>query len=50
MRKKRVRERKGPEKKKSPSDSPVICTNRDCKLRKQKNCRGFEGCPGFQGR
>jgi len=26
-----------------------ICFNRDCKLRKQKTCRGFEGCPGFRG-
>jgi len=30
-------------------DRGVICTNRDCKLRK-KGCRGFEGCPGYKGR
>jgi len=33
---------------KNPSAS--ICVNKDCKLRKQKKCAGFEACPGFQGR
>jgi hypothetical protein len=28
----------------------VVCFNRDCKLRKKKTCKGFEGCPGFLGR
>ncbi|MBI5666076.1 MAG: hypothetical protein HZC49_13460 [Nitrospirae bacterium] len=28
----------------------VVCFNKDCKLRKQKQCRGFEACPGFQGK
>jgi hypothetical protein len=28
----------------------TVCVNKDCKLRKQKNCKGFEGCPGFKGR
>jgi hypothetical protein len=27
-----------------------ICFNKDCKLRKQKSCKGFEGCPGFKGK
>jgi hypothetical protein len=31
-------------------DVSVICINRDCKLRKKKSCKGFEGCPGFKGR
>jgi hypothetical protein len=31
-------------------DGAVICFNRDCKLRKKKSCKGFEGCPGFKGR
>jgi len=30
--------------------SQFICFNRDCKLRKQKSCKGFEGCPGFKGK
>jgi hypothetical protein len=38
-------------KRKTPGDkSLVICFNKDCKLRKQKSCRGFEACPGFQGK
>jgi hypothetical protein len=28
----------------------TVCINKDCKLRKQKSCKGFEGCPGFKGR
>jgi hypothetical protein len=28
----------------------LVCFNRDCKLKKQKSCAGFEGCPGFKGR
>jgi hypothetical protein len=27
-----------------------ICSNKECKLRKQKSCKGFEGCPGYMGR
>jgi hypothetical protein len=27
-----------------------ICFNKECKLRKQKSCKGFEGCPGYLGR
>jgi len=51
MKRKAVTDRKDPEKKKkSSADSSVICINRDCKLRKQKRCTGFEGCPGFQGK
>ncbi len=30
--------------------SKFTCYNKDCKLRKQKSCKGFEGCPGFQSR
>jgi len=37
-------------KKMSEKDDSVVCFNRDCKLRKKKSCKGFEGCPGFQGR
>jgi hypothetical protein len=32
------------------NNGSVICFNRDCKLRKKKRCKGFEGCPGFKGR
>jgi hypothetical protein len=31
-------------------DRGGLCVNRDCKLRKQKGCKGFEGCPGYQGK
>ena len=34
----------------SEKDVSVVCFNRDCKLRKKKSCKGFEGCPGFKGR
>jgi hypothetical protein len=27
-----------------------ICFNKECKLRKQKSCKGFEGCPGYLGK
>jgi len=27
-----------------------VCYNRDCKLRKQRKCKGFQGCPGFKGK
>ena len=30
--------------------SSFVCFNKECKLRKQKSCRGFEGCPGFKGK
>jgi hypothetical protein len=32
------------------SNTAFICFNRECKLRRQKTCRGFEGCPGFKGK
>jgi hypothetical protein len=34
----------------SDDNSSVVCFNKDCKLRKQKSCKGFEACPGFQGK
>jgi hypothetical protein len=37
-------------KKSAGSNEKFICFNKDCKLRKQKSCKGFEGCPGFQGK
>jgi len=27
-----------------------ICFNKECKLKKQMRCKGFEGCPGFLGK
>jgi len=43
---------KKPADKKHPSGKlhSLVCFNRDCKLKKQKSCAGFEGCPGFKGR
>jgi len=32
------------------NDGRFTCFNKDCKLRKQKSCKGFEACPGFQGK
>lgn len=37
-------------KKTAAEKTSVVCFNKDCKLRKQKSCRGFEACPGFQGK
>jgi hypothetical protein len=34
----------------SEDNESVVCFNKDCKLRKQKSCKGFEACPGFQGK
>jgi hypothetical protein len=41
-----------PADKKHPSgkQNPLLCFNRDCKLKKRKPCAGFEGCPGFKGK
>jgi len=37
-------------KKRSENKDKFICFNKECKLRKQKSCKGFEACPGFQGK
>ncbi|MBZ0157283.1 MAG: hypothetical protein K8I29_13865 [Alphaproteobacteria bacterium] len=26
------------------------CFNKECKLKKEKGCSGFEACPGYKGR
>ncbi|MEW5745994.1 MAG: hypothetical protein AB1805_11235 [Nitrospirota bacterium] len=27
-----------------------LCANKDCKLKKEAGCKGFEACPGYKGR
>jgi hypothetical protein len=41
---------KGLIKKTAAERTSVVCFNKECKLRKQKSCRGFEACPGFKGK
>ncbi len=50
MPKQKMRNKKSAKKKTSDDTSSAVCFNRDCKLRKQKKCTGFEGCPGYQGK
>jgi hypothetical protein len=50
-----VRQKTGPKRKKTvprkkgKRKNPIICSNADCKLRKQ-GCSGFEACPGYKER
>jgi len=46
----RTTKKTGAIKKTAEEKTSVVCFNRECKLRKQKGCRGFEACPGFQGK
>jgi hypothetical protein len=48
--KKKSERKKAAKRKSSETENSVICINKDCKLRKQKSCKGFEACPGFKGR
>jgi len=48
--KKKTAKRSGESKKPADQSPATVCFNKDCKLRKQKSCKGFEGCPGFQGK
>ncbi|MEW6599926.1 MAG: hypothetical protein AB1499_03060 [Nitrospirota bacterium] len=50
MTKKKTSDNTGPAKRTADVKTTVICFNKECKLRKQKSCRGFEACPGFQGK
>ncbi|MDH4027669.1 MAG: hypothetical protein OEU95_02410 [Nitrospirota bacterium] len=39
-----------PKKKTEQKKPATVCMNKDCTLRKEKKCMGFEGCPGFKGK
>lgn len=34
----------------APAGAASVCTNKDCVLKKEKGCKGFEACPGYKGR
>jgi hypothetical protein len=46
----RISKKSASNKNASERQSSTVCFNKECKLRKQKSCRGFEGCPGFKGK
>jgi hypothetical protein len=48
--KKKITKKTGIRGENSKGKSGFICYNKECKLRKQKSCKGFEACPGFQGK
>ncbi|MFO0753107.1 MAG: hypothetical protein U0411_07280 [Thermodesulfovibrionales bacterium] len=43
--------KKQAEKAKPPAEKhSSACFNKECKLKKEKGCSGFEACPGYKGR
>jgi len=45
-----TRERKTTEKGTDKQNPSTICLNRDCRIRKERPCKGFEGCPGYRSK